>query len=66
MRALKFIKFCCDENGKGEEELLRTPNLVDYALGYPQLLTKFMDSLKDKWGIGHSGQIAMLQVFQIY
>ena len=47
-RALKFIKFCCDENGEGEEEVLRTPNLVDYALGCPQLLTKFVDSLKDK------------------
>ena len=56
-RALKFIKFCCDENGEGEEEVLRIPNLVDYALGCPQLLTKFVDSLKDKWGVGHSGQI---------
>ena len=56
-RALKFIKFCCDENGEGEEEVLRTPNLIDYALGCPQLLTKFVDALKDKWGIGQSGQI---------
>ena len=37
--------------------MLRTPNLIDYVLGCPQLLTKFVDSLKDKWGIGHSGQI---------
>ena len=57
MRALKFIKFCCDENGKGEEEALHTPNLIDYALGCPQLLTKFVDALEDKWGIGQSGQI---------
>ena len=56
-RALKFIKFCCDENGEEEEEVLRTANLIDYALGCPQLLTKFVDTLKDKWGIGHSGQI---------
>ena len=47
-RALKFIKFCCDENGEGEKEVIRTPNLVDYALGCPQLLTKFVDTLKDK------------------
>ena len=56
-RALKFIKFCCDENGEGEEDVLRTPNLIDYALGCPQLLTKFLDCLKDRWCIGHSGQI---------
>ena len=30
-RASKFIKFCCDENGEGEEEVLRTPNLIYYA-----------------------------------
>ena len=57
MRALKFIKFCCDENGEGEEDVLRTPNLIDYALGCPELLTKFVDSLKDKWGIAQSGQV---------
>ena len=37
--------------------MLRAPNLIDYALGCPELLTKFVDSLKDKWGIGQSGQI---------
>ena len=47
-RALKFIKFCCDENGDGEEDVLNSPNLIDYALGSPQLLTKFVDSLKEK------------------
>ena len=56
-RALKFIKFHCDENGEGEEEVLRTPNLIDYGLGCPQLLTKFVDALKDKGGIGQSAQI---------
>ncbi len=56
-RALKFIKFCCDENGEGEEDVLNSPNLIDYALGSPQLLTKFVDSLKEKWRIGQSGQI---------
>ena len=57
-RALKFIKFCCDENGEGEEDVLNSPNLIDYALGSPQLLTKFVDTLKEKWGIGQSGQIS--------
>ena len=56
-RALNFIKFCCDEDGDEEEEVLSTPNLIDYALGCPQLLTKFVDTLKDKWGIGQSGQM---------
>ena len=32
-------------------------HLIDYALGCPELLTKFVDSLKDKWGIGRSGQM---------
>ncbi|CAB4001310.1 partial [Paramuricea clavata] len=57
-RALKFIKFCCDENGDGEEDVLNSPNLFDYALGSPQLLTKFVDSLKEKWGLGQSAQIS--------
>ena len=57
-RALKFIMFCCDENGDGEDDVLNSPNLIDYALGSPQLLTKFVDSLKEKWGLGQSAQIS--------
>ena len=37
--------------------MLHMPNLIDYALGCPELLIKFVDSLKDKWGIGHLGQM---------
>ena len=37
---------------------MNCPNLIDYTLGSPQLLTNFVDSLKDKWGIGQSGQIS--------
>ena len=57
-RASKFLKFCCDENGAAEEDVMNCPSLIDYALGSPQLLTNFVDSLKDKWGIGQSGQIS--------
>ena len=57
-RALKFLKFCCDENCVADEDVLNCPNLIDYALGSPHLLTNFVDSLKDKWGIGQSGQIS--------
>ena len=57
-RALKFVNFCCDENGNAEEDVLTSPNLIDYALVSPQLLTKFVDSLKEKWGLGQSGQIS--------
>ncbi|CAB4024699.1 partial [Paramuricea clavata] len=57
-RALKFVKFCCDESGDAEEDVLTSPNLIDYALGSPKLLTKFVDSLKEKWGLGQSGQIS--------
>ena len=35
-------------------------NLIDYALGNAQLLTKFVNNLKDKWGIGQSGQISYI------
>ena len=66
MRALKFIKFCCDENGKGEEEVLRAHNLIDYVLGCPELLTKFMGSLKTSGVLHNRGKYAMLQVFRIY
>ena len=55
-RALKFLKFCCDENCVAEEDVINSLNLIDYALRSPHLLTNFVDSLKDKWGIGHSGQ----------
>ena len=57
-RALKFVKFCCDESGDAEQDVLSSPNLIDYVLGSPQLLTKFVECLKDKWGIGQSGRIA--------
>ncbi len=33
--------------GEGEEDVLNSPNLIDYALGSPQLLTKFVNSLKE-------------------
>jgi hypothetical protein len=46
-RVLKFVKFFCDESGDAEEDVLSSPNLIDYALGSPQLLTKFVDSLKE-------------------
>ena len=57
-RALKFLKFCCDETGDVEEDLLSAGNLIDYVLGSPEIVTKFVDSLKEKWGIGDSGRLA--------
>ena len=57
-RALKFIKFCCDECGEAEEDLFSFPNMIDYMLGSPQLLTNFIDSLDNIWGIGQSGRMA--------
>ena len=32
--------------------------MIDYVLGSPEIVTKFVDSLKEKWDIGHSGRIA--------
>ena len=40
--------------------MLGCTNLIDYALGNAQLLTKFVNTLKDKWGIGQSGQISYI------
>ena len=57
-RALKILKFCCDETGDVEEDLLSAGNFIDYVLGSPEIVTKFVDSLKEKWGIFHSGRIA--------
>ena len=57
-RALKFIKFCCDECGEAEEDLFSFPNMIDYMLGSPQLLTNFIDSLDKIWSIGQSGRMA--------
>jgi hypothetical protein len=34
--------------------------VIDYSLGYPQLLTKFVDSLKEKWGLGQSAHISYM------
>ena len=58
--ALTFLKFCCDENGEAKEDVLGSPNLIDYALGNAQLLAKFVNNLKDKWGIGQSEQISYI------
>ena len=56
-RALKFIKFCCDEHGEGEEEVLRTPKAHRLRLRMSSAVDKIRGQLNDKWGIGHSGQI---------
>ena len=31
--------------------------MIDYVLGSPEIVKKFLDSLKEKWGIGDSGRI---------
>ena len=58
-RALKFIKFCCDEHGEGEEEVLRTPKAHRLRLRMSSAVDKIRGQLNDKWGIGHSGQIML-------
>ena len=49
-RALKFIKFCCDECGEAEEDVFSFPNMIDYMLGSPQLLTNFISTVSTKYG----------------
>ena len=53
-KAFKFLKFCCEE----EEEL--TYEIIDFSLGSPALIYKFVDAMQDEWSIGHAGRLGYL------
>ena len=53
-RALKFLKFCCED----EDEV--TYNIVDFSISSPSLLFRFVDALQDEYQIGHSGRVGYL------
>ena len=40
-RALKFIKFCCDECGEAEEDLFSFPNMIGLHVGISTAFNKF-------------------------
>ena len=54
-RAMKFLKFCSDED---EDEL--TSSFIDYCLGCLQLITDSAEVLKNEWKIGSSVQLSYL------
>ena len=46
-RSIKFLKFCaCEE----EDEL--SGNFTDFCLGSPELITDFVETLKNDWALG--------------
>ena len=54
-RAMKFLKF---RSGEDEDEL--TSSFINYCLGCPQLITDFVEVLKNEWKIGSSVQLSYL------
>lgn len=53
-RSFKFLKFCCED----EDEL--TYEAIDFSLGSPSMLYKFVDAMQDDWNIGHAGRLGYL------
>lgn len=56
-RALKFLKFCCEQSGEDESTVLSSVQIVDYFLGSSKLLTDFLDYLESAWQMGQSGRL---------
>lgn len=56
-RALKFLKYCCEESGEDERSVLSNVQLVDYFLCSSKFLTDFLDHLESTWQMGQSGRL---------
>ena len=56
-RALKFLKFCCEQSGEEESTVLSSVDIVDYFLGSSKLLTDFLDYLQSSLDMGQSGRL---------
>ena len=54
-RAMKFLKFCAEED---DDELSYT--FIDFCLGAPKLITSFTELLKSEWSLGSSAQLSYL------
>ena len=54
-RAMKFLKFCAEED---DDDLSYT--FIDFCLGSPKLITSFAESLKSESSLGSSTQLSYL------
>lgn len=55
-RVMKFLKYCSEDD---EDDL--SSDFVDYCLGSPSFITKFVEHIKEEWKLGSSAQISYLQ-----
>ena len=55
-RAMKFLKFCTEDDS---EELKN--DFVDYCVSSPCLISKFIEHIGHEWEIGNSAQVNYLQ-----
>ena len=53
---MKFLKYGCEDD---DDEL--SEDFVDYCLGLPNLITKFIEHIGNNWGLNSSAQISYLQ-----
>ena len=54
-RVLRYLRFCCADDG---EEL--TEETIDFCLGSPSLVCRFVDAMQDELKLGHSAQLGYL------
>ena len=60
-RVMKFLKFCSEDNDD-DDKLSKC--FVDYCLGSPNLITKFIEVIGNEWGLTSSAKINYLQSIQ--
>ena len=53
-RCLKFLRFCCEDEGE------LTFHVVDFSLCSPNLLFKFIDYLQEECKLGHGGRLGYI------
>ena len=54
-RVLRYLRFCCADDG---EEL--TEETIDFCLGSPSLVCRFVYAMQDELKLGHSAQLGYL------
>ena len=55
-RVMKFLKYCNEDD---EDDLSK--DFVDYCLGLPSLITKFVEYIREEWKLSSSAQRNYLQ-----
>ena len=54
-RVLRYLRFCCADEG---DEL--TEETIDFCLGSPSMVCRFVDAMQDELKLGHSAQLGYL------